>query len=28
VYFVLALQALKKMEYLAKKAGRLTLKWQ
>lgn len=28
VYFVCALQALRKMEYLAKKAGRLTLKWQ
>lgn len=28
VYFVLALKALAKMEDLAKKAGRLTLKWQ
>lgn len=28
VYFVLALRALAKMEHLAKRAGRLTLKWQ
>lgn len=28
IYFVLALRALGKMEHLAKRAGRLTLKWQ
>lgn len=28
VYFALALRALRKMEHLAKRAGRLTLKWQ